>query len=94
MRQLTEGLVFLLRKFGACRNVTDMRTLSTRRFTREFWKLRGEELAVTDRGRVVGTWTPASEKPQPIDYLKRVKSYCSAPLPFTGAELLRRGKKR
>jgi hypothetical protein len=74
--------------------LTKMRALSTGRFTREFSKLRRERLMATDRGRVVGSWTPADRKPKPLDYLERVKGYCSGPLPFTGTELLKEGKKR
>lgn len=74
--------------------MTDMRSLSTRRFTRDFSKVRREALTVTDRGQIVGVWTPRPKAPQPVDYLKRVKSYCKSPLPFTGAQLLREGKKR
>ncbi len=71
-----------------------MRTLTARSLIRNFSKVRGEELEVTLRGKVLGTWKPAAKKNQPVDYLKRVKGYCSAPLPFTFAEILREGKKR
>jgi hypothetical protein len=71
-----------------------MRALSTRKFTRDFSKVRSEPLTVTDRGEVVGVWTPAPKQLKPVDFLKRLKGYCKAPLPFTGADLLREGKKR
>jgi hypothetical protein len=74
--------------------MTDVRALSTRQFTRDFPKIRSEPLMVTDRGRVLGTWTPAQGKPKPVDFLKRVKEYCTAPLSFTFAQLLKEGKKR
>jgi len=71
-----------------------MRALSTRRFTRNFAKVNGEPLTVTQRGKVVGVWMTAPKHPEPLDYLKRLKTYCKAPLPFTGAKLLKEGKKR
>jgi hypothetical protein len=74
--------------------MTDMRALSTWQFTRDFAKVRREPLTVTDRGQVLGVWTPHSNRPKPLDYFQRLKSYCKAPLPFTGAQLLRGGKKR
>lgn len=72
----------------------DMRTLTTRRFTRQFGKVRHEALTITDRGQVVGTWTPADQQPEPLDVMKRLKGYCSSPLPFTGADLIKEGRKR
>ncbi len=71
-----------------------MRTLTTRRFTRQFGKVRHEPLTITDRGRVVGTWTPAEKEIEPLDVMRRLKSYCSGPLPFTGAQLIKEGRKR
>lgn len=71
-----------------------MKTLTSRRFTRQFPKVSHEPLTITSRGRVVGTWTPSEKAPPPLDMMKRLKSYCSAPLPFTGAELIREGRRR
>ena len=71
-----------------------MRALTTRRFTRDFSKVRHEALTVTDRGRVLGTRTPANKTPKRVDFFKRVQEDCAAPLPFTFAELLKEGKKR
>jgi hypothetical protein len=71
-----------------------MKTLTIRRFTREFPKVLHEPLTVTRRGQMVGTWTPAQKKAPAIDLMKRLKSYCSGPLPFTGAELIREGRRR
>jgi hypothetical protein len=80
----------------ACRqpDIHGMRALSKRRFIRDFSKVKNEPLTVTDRGHVIGTWIPMSGKPKPINYYKRLKDYCSEPLPFTFAQLLREGKKR
>jgi hypothetical protein len=71
-----------------------MKTINTRRFTREFPKIHGEPCLVTDRGQVIGSWTPVAEKPEPMDFASRVRRDFSRQLPFTGAELLKRGKKR
>jgi hypothetical protein len=71
-----------------------MKTLTTRLFTREFTKVRHEACAVTDSGKVIGTWTPVREDPEPVDFAARVRKDFSQPLPFTGAELLKAGKKR
>lgn len=71
-----------------------MKTLTTRRFTREFPKVRHEPLTITDRGQVVGVWMPSDKKPASIDMMKRLKSYCSGPMPFTFAELIKEGRKR
>ena len=76
------------------RILSDMQAVSTRRFLRDFSRVRRNELTITDRGQVLGTWTPAAGKPRTVDYAKRVREYCSAPLPFTGAQLLKEGKKR
>jgi hypothetical protein len=71
-----------------------MKTLPTRRFTRDFTKFRHEPCAVTDSGKVIGTWTPVKDRPEPVDFARRVRDDFEEPLPFTGAELLKAGKKR
>jgi hypothetical protein len=71
-----------------------MKTVLIRDFTRRFSSLRREKLQVRQRGKVVGTWTPVSEKPAPVDFMKRLREDFKAKLPFTGAELLKKGKKR
>ena len=65
-----------------------MKTLATRNFTKAFAKYRREPCLVTDRGRVLGTWTPVAGQPKPVDFLKRLKHDFTQPLPFTGAQLL------
>ena len=71
-----------------------MKTINTRKFTREFPKLQREPCLVTDRGHVIGSWIPVAAKPAPMDFAKRVRQDFSRPLPFTGADLLKQGKKR
>jgi hypothetical protein len=74
--------------------LTDMKTISTRRFTRGFPKLRHEAYLVTDRGKVIGSWSPVPATPVPVDFAERVKEDFACPLPFTGVDLLKTGKKR
>jgi hypothetical protein len=71
-----------------------MKTLSTRHFTREFSKVRHEPWTVTESGKVIGTWTPVRDDPELVDFSERVKMDFSKPLPFTGTQLLKAGKKR
>jgi hypothetical protein len=74
--------------------MSNMKTMTTRHFTRDFSKVRHESCAVTDLGKVVGTWIPAFEHPDAVDFAARVREDFEAPLPFTGTELLKSGKKR
>jgi hypothetical protein len=69
-------------------------TVTTRRFTKEFSTLRNQSVAVTDRGQLVGTWTPAPRKRKTVDFMARAKADTKGKLEFTGAELLRENKKR
>ena len=71
-----------------------MKTVMVRDFLRQFARRRNEPLQVRQRGRVLGTWLPSEETPEPVDVSARTKRACSTKLPFTGAELLRAGKKR
>jgi hypothetical protein len=71
-----------------------MRALPIRSFTRDFPRVRGEALTVTSRGRVVGIWTPSPTKPKLVNFEERVRKDFKTMLPFTGAELLKEGKKR
>jgi hypothetical protein len=71
-----------------------MKTLPTRRFMRDFARVRREPCTVTDSGKVIGTWTPVKDHPEPVNFARRVRDDFARPLPFTGAELLRAGKKR
>ena len=67
-----------------------MRPLSKPRLTRQFAQATGDTPKVTPRRRVLG----ALKHFKPLDYLQRLKTYCKGPLPFTGAKLLKEGKKR
>jgi hypothetical protein len=71
-----------------------MKTVLVRDFTRRFSSLRHETLQVRQRGKVVGTWMPTSDEPPPVDFMKRLREDFKCKLPFTGAELLKEGKKR
>jgi hypothetical protein len=74
--------------------LTDVKTISTRRFTRGFPELRHEPCLVTDRGKVIGSWSPVPNAPVPVNFAERVKEDFAHPLPFTGVDLLKAGKKR
>ena len=71
-----------------------MKTVLVRDFLRQFARRRNEPLQVHQRGKVLGTWTPNQATPDPIDVLARAKRTCSRKLPFTGAAVLKAGKKR
>jgi len=75
-------------------HICQMKAVLVRDFLRQFAKRRNEPLQVQQRGRVLGTWTPSQAPPEPVDVLARAKRSCNKKLPFTGAELLKAGKKR
>jgi len=68
--------------------------ISTRRFTKEFRTVRNRPLQVTDRGMVLGTWTPAPAKSGPVDFEERARQDSAAALPVSFAAILKDGKKR
>jgi hypothetical protein len=68
--------------------------IGARRFTKEFRNVRTRPLQVTDRGEVLGTWTPAPFKPVPVDFEERAREYSAAAMPVSFAALLKEGKKR
>jgi len=76
--------------------MSDMATvqISTRRFTKEFRTVRNRPLVVTDRGEVLGTWTPASSKVAAVDFEKRAREDSSKAMPVSFVEILRERKKR
>ena len=71
-----------------------MKTVSVREFTNRFAALSQARLQVRRRGKTLGTWTPAAQSPEPVDVMKRLRRNFTKPLPFTGLDLLRGGKKR
>ncbi len=72
-----------------------MRAVNVRTFTRGFPKIRNEQVTVTDRrGRILGTWTPARRKPEPVDFEARAKEVCKVMSPFTAAEILKESRRR
>lgn len=71
-----------------------VKTLTTHTFTRDFGKHKKGPCLVTSKGQLIGTWQPIAEKPDPVNFAERVKEYCSKPLPFTFAKLLKEGKRR
>jgi hypothetical protein len=68
--------------------------INTRRFTKEFRTVRTRPLQVTDRGVVLGTWTPAACKPIRVDFETRARNDSAAPMPISFAKILKEGKKR
>ncbi len=56
--------------------------------------VRNRPLQVTDRGEVLGTWTPASSKSVAVDFEERARKDSVAAMPVSFAALLREGKKR
>lgn len=68
--------------------------ISTRRFTKEFRSVRDRALIVTDRGQVIGAWTPARRKRAAVDFEKRARHDSSKAMPITFAEVLRERKRR
>jgi hypothetical protein len=80
---------------GLClAEIVNVKTLKTREFVLRFGKWRHEPLQVTHKGRVVGTWLPADKKLDEVNFAERVREYCSAPLPFTFAKLVKEGRRR
>lgn len=72
-----------------------MKTITTYEFVRYFPRHSKDQCHVKKRGKVVGTWIPAPSQIEPVDILARQKEDgFTKPLPFTGAELLKNGKKR
>ena len=71
-----------------------MKTVLVRDFLRQFAARRNEPLQVQQRGRILGTWTPSQAIPEPVDVMARAKRTCNRKLPFSGADLLKAGKKR
>ena len=71
-----------------------MKTVQAGEFARHFRVHRREAAIVKDRRKVLGTWTPAPKAPKPVDFAARVREDFTRKLPFTGAELLKAGKKR
>jgi hypothetical protein len=68
--------------------------ISTRRFTKEFRTVRTRPLQVTDRGVVLGTWTPVPAKSGPVDFEERARKDSAAAMPVSFAAILQEGKKR
>lgn len=68
-----------------------MQTISTRQFLDNFPKLShaGETLVVTSHGKRIGTYIPDNAPPPEVDFMARLKTYCTGPSPITGAELLK-----
>ncbi len=70
-----------------------MKTVSVRDFTTRFATLSHSPLKVRRRGKILGTWTPEPKAPAPLDVMKRLKQHFKQPLPFTGLEVLKEGKR-
>lgn len=76
-----------------CHDSSDMKTIVVRDFTRDFTKHRTEPCQVTDRGNVVGTWTPVVANPPKVDFAARRRKLFKKALPFTGVQLLKEHKR-
>ena len=86
--------VWAMRTGHVCHIMTGVRFLTTRRFTREFSKVRHESILVTHRGRTIGIWLPSAKNPKPMNFSQRVRQDFKARLPFTFADLLKDAKRR
>ena len=69
--------------------------LPIREFTKKFTTHKNQTVQVSDRGRLIGTWVPAGQKPEPVDFAVRAASDCAGQkLPFTFSQMLQERKKR
>jgi hypothetical protein len=75
-------------------HICQMKSVLVRDFLRHFAERRNETLQVQQRGRVLGVWIPTQAAPEPVDVMARAKRSSDKKLPFTGADLLKAGKKR
>jgi len=69
--------------------------LPIREFTKKFTAHKNRTVQVSDRGRLIGTWTPARSQPAPVDFAARAAADCAGKkLPFTFSQMLQESKKR
>ena len=69
--------------------------LTTRVFTKKFSSHKRHAVQVSDRGRIIGTWTPAGNEPPFVDFEARaLRDWGGEKLPLTAARILKEGKKR
>lgn len=69
--------------------------LPVREFTKKFAAHKSQTVQVSDRGRLIGTWVPAGQKPEPVDFAARAAADCAGQkLPFTFSQMLHERKKR
>ena len=69
--------------------------LPIREFTKKFTTHKRHTVQVSDRGRLIGIWIPASHQPAPMDFAARAAADCHGKkLPFTFSQMLRERKKR
>jgi hypothetical protein len=71
-----------------------MKTVLVHEFTVHFPRYPGNHCLVKSRRKVLGTWTPAPKKVEPVNFEERVKQDFKHKLPFTFTQLLKEGKKR
>jgi hypothetical protein len=72
-----------------------MTIVPIREFTKKFTAHKNRTVQVSDRGRLIGTWTPAHNRPAPVDFAARAAADCAGKkLPFTFAQMLQERKKR
>ena len=69
--------------------------LPIREFTKKFTTHKGHTVQVSDRGRLIGTRTPARRQPSPVDFAARAAADSAGKkLPFTFSQMLKERKKR
>ena len=69
--------------------------LPIREFTKKFTAHKSHTVQVSDRGRLIGTWIPASRQQSPVDFAARAAADCDGKkLPFTFSQMLSERKKR
>jgi hypothetical protein len=67
--------------------------LPIREFTKKFTAHKNQTVQVSDRGRLIGTWTPAHHLPAPVDFAARATSDSAGQkLPFTFSQMLQERK--
>ncbi len=63
--------------------------------TKKFSDHKRHAVKVSDRGRIIGTWTPSSSEPEVVDFASRAASDSGGKkLPFTFSQMLKEKKKR
>jgi hypothetical protein len=70
-----------------------VKTVLVREFLKRWGTLSHQTVEVRKRGRVIGTWIPATAGPEAEDPMARLNKTFQKPLPFTGLQLLKEKKR-